>query len=172
MNSKLYILCGIPFSGKTTLAKELERRLGFFRIDLDDVKFELLGKDIKDENVKQYQWDKVYLEMYQRIEKALREGKTVVCDTGNFTKYERSLVKNIADKLGIETQVIFVDLPVTDARKRWVQNKENNNRFDITEKSFEEAVNEMEPPKDNENFIVYDSSRPIEELINNLGIQK
>lgn len=32
---RLYILCGLPFSGKTTLAKKLEKRLGFVLIDID-----------------------------------------------------------------------------------------------------------------------------------------
>ncbi len=31
---RLYILCGLPFSGKTTLAKELEKRLGFVLIEI------------------------------------------------------------------------------------------------------------------------------------------
>lgn len=166
--NKLYILCGIPFAGKTTLAKELEKRLGFSRIDLDDVELELLGKNIKDENVKQNQWDKIYLDMYQRIEKALRDGKTVVHDTGNFTKHERALVRNIANKVNVESTTIFVYIPVPEARKRWLQNKENNKRFDITEKSFEDAVNEMEPPTEDENFVVYDSSQNIEDWIKNI----
>lgn len=164
----LYILCGIPFAGKTTLAKELVKRLGFLRIDLDDIKFELLGKDIRDEDVKQNQWDKIYLEMYQRIEKALKVGKTVVHDAGNFTKYERELVRNIANKLSIETKVIFVYASVAEARERLIQNKETNKRFDITEKSFEDAVAEMESPAEDENFIVYDSSQPLEALTNRL----
>lgn len=164
----LYILCGIPFAGKTTLAKELVKRLGFLRIDLDDIKFELLGKDIRDEDVKQNQWDKIYLEMYQRIEKALKVGKTVVHDAGNFTKHERELVRNIANKVGVETKTIFVDVSVAEANKRLLDNKETNQRFEISEKDFENAVSEMESPTENENFIVYDSSQTIEKLINDL----
>ncbi len=32
---RLYILCGLPFAGKTMLAKELEKRVGFVLIDID-----------------------------------------------------------------------------------------------------------------------------------------
>lgn len=166
--NKLYILCGIPFSGKTTLAKELEKRLDFFRIDLDEVKFELLGEDIKDGNVDPQQWDKIYLGMYQKIEKALRDGKIVVHDTGNFTKHERDLVRNIASKLGIPTKTIFVSIPVSEARKRLLRNKKTNQRFDVSETDFENAVSEMEPPTEEEDFIVYNSSQPIGELVNKL----
>jgi predicted kinase len=99
---KLYILCGIPFSGKTTLANELVKRLSFTRIDLDEVKFDLFGKDITDEEIDQSGWDKIYQEMYKKIEEALQNGKTVIHDTGNFTKYERSLISDIAKKVGVE----------------------------------------------------------------------
>lgn len=163
--NKLYILCGIPFSGKTTLAKELEKRLGFARIDLDEVKFELLGQNVKDEDIKESQWNKIYLEMYQKIEEALKEGKTVVHDTGNFTRNERGMVKNIADKLGVESITIFVYIPIPEARKRILGNRETNHRFDVTDKDFESTVNEMEPPTNGENFIVYDSSQSLEDWL-------
>ena len=68
--NKLYILCGIPFSGKTTLAKEIAKQKGFTRIDLDDVKFDLFGKYIQDKDLKQEDWDKIYqknLAIYRRI---------------------------------------------------------------------------------------------------------
>lgn len=105
--AKLYLLCGIPFSGKTTLAKEIVRKLGYTRIDLDDIKFELHGTDVKDEELKQEDWDVIYQEMYKRIKTSLKEGQTVIHDTGNFTKYERGLVRKIADKLNIPTITIF-----------------------------------------------------------------
>jgi adenylate kinase family enzyme len=35
--SKLYILCGLPFAGKTTLAKELVKRFGFVHIGIDQI---------------------------------------------------------------------------------------------------------------------------------------
>jgi predicted kinase len=90
--NKLIILCGIPFSGKSTLAKELADKLGAIRIDLDEVKFDLFGKGIHDSEIDQSGWDKIYQEMYKKIETALKERQTVIHDTGNFTKYERNLI--------------------------------------------------------------------------------
>jgi predicted kinase len=111
MSNKLYIFCGIPFSGKTTLAKELEKTLGYKRIDLDEVKFSFFGNEIRDANINQEGWDKIYQEMYKQIEESLKNGETVIHDTGNFTKHERELVKEIADKLGIEAITVFLDIP-------------------------------------------------------------
>lgn len=166
--NKLYILCGIPFAGKTTLAKGLEKRLGFLRIDLDDIKFELLGDDVKDEDMEQSQWDKVYLEMYKKIEEGLKQGKNVVSDTGNFTKHERDLLRNIASKIVIDSMVIFVYTPVNIVKQRWQENKETNKRFHISEKSFSGAVKELEIPGNDENVIIYDGSVSVDKWLQNL----
>jgi len=93
MINKLYILCGIPFSGKSTLAKKIVKKLRFVRIDLDEVKFDIFGPSVTDAEIDQSGWDKIYQEMYRRIRESLTAGKTVVHDTGNFTKSERGVVK-------------------------------------------------------------------------------
>lgn len=158
MTNKLYILCGIPFSGKTTLAKAISKRLGYVHIDLDDVKRELYGRVVKDEELKQQDWDCIYREMYKRIESNLRNGQFIVHDTGNLTKHERDLVRQIAQKLGIETLTIFVKIPTSVARDRMMKNRRQKNRFDITDEAFEGAVNEMEPPSKEENVIEFDGT--------------
>lgn len=155
---KLYILCGIPFSGKTVLAKELVKLKGWVRIDLDDVKFEIFGNDIKDGDLKQKDWDKVYQIMYQRIQEQLEKGNTVVHDTGNFTKHERNLIRKIAKKLNILTTVIWVNTPENIARNRLKTNQQTSERFSVSEADFDEVVAEMEPPSADENYITYDSS--------------
>lgn len=159
----LYIFCGIPFSGKTTLAKKLSEKFGFVRVDLDEVKFDLFGKDILDQQIDQAGWDKVYQKTYETIENHLKNKKTVLYDTGNFTKHERDLVRKIADKLNIQTKTIFVNIPKETAEKRWQENKLSKTRFDISENSFREAVAEMEPPDSDENVIVYDEKNTFED---------
>lgn len=104
--NKLYIFCGIPFSGKTTIAKKLSKIKNFTRIDLDDIKFNIYGNNIADYQLKQKDWDKIYNEMYKEIKSMLKSGKTVIHDTGNFTKHERGLVKKLADNLGLDTKKV------------------------------------------------------------------
>ena len=164
--NKLLILCGIPFSGKSTLAKAISNKLGYKRVDLDEVKFELYGNNIKDEDLKQKDWDVIYQKMCQIIENLLKQGETVVHDAGNFTKYERGLVCQIADKLGIETKTIFVDVPKNIAYERLMQNRKTKARFDVTDKDFESTVAEMEPPAENENVITFKVSDNVDSWIN------
>ena len=155
MKNKLYILCGIPFSGKTTLAKRLVEKLKYTRIDLDEVKFELFGREITDVEIDQSGWDEVYLKMYQKIRTALINGETVIHDTGNFTKNERGLVKKIADELNIESVTIFVEIPKAEAQKRLLENRKTKIRFDVADEDFESTNKEMEPPDQNEKHLVF-----------------
>ncbi len=161
----LLILCGTPFSGKSTLAKELVKRLGFERIDLDEVKFELFGKDIKDVQIQKEGWDRVYLEMYRQIEARLQDGKTVISDTGNFTKHERGLVRAIGEKYGVEVITIFVDTPVSIAWNRLLENRKTKHRFDVADEDFTSSVAEMQPPTKPESHLVYGYADSIEQWI-------
>ncbi|MFA7300816.1 MAG: ATP-binding protein [Candidatus Shapirobacteria bacterium] len=155
MNNKLYILCGIPFSGKSTLAKKIVEKLGFTRIDLDEIKFEMFGKDITDSQINQSGWDKIYQEMYQRIRNKLLEGNTVIHDTGNFTKYERGLVKKIANEIGVDSTTILVNISEEEAHKRLLENRETKSRFDVSDSDFQSTVKEMEKPDNSEKHLIF-----------------
>jgi len=155
MKSKLYILCGIPFSGKSTLAAKIVDKFGSTRIDLDQIKDELIGREIIESQIDQKSWDRIYTEMYLRIGQALAAGQSVIHDTGNFTVYERSLVSKIASKLNIPFTTIYVDTSTEVAYKRLVSNRLTKSRFNISDKSFYDAVTEMEIPGPSEHTVIY-----------------
>lgn len=155
VKNKLYILCGIPFSGKSVLANELVKRFNYTKISLDEIKSEIFGKEITDGEIDQVGWDKIYQEMYKRIEENLKKEKTVIQDAGNFTKYERGLVRQIATKLSIVAVTIFVDTPKNIARERLLRNRQTKERFNVSDKDFESTVAEMEPPGNDEESITY-----------------
>lgn len=165
MKQQLIILCGIPFSGKTTLANKMTKILNCARIDLDEVKFKLFGKDITDDEIDQAGWDKIYQQMYKEIEEGLRQGKTVVHDTGNFTVYERGLISDIAKKVNIPFITIFIDTPIKVAKKRLELNRKTKERFDVADKAFQESVDEMEPPIKSENYLLFKNTDDIESWI-------
>lgn len=148
------------------MAKQMVQDLNLKRIDLDEVKFNLFGKDIIDKNLKQEDWDKVYQKMYQTIEKDIKGGVSLVHDTGNFTKYERGLIRKIAEKAGNTRIVtIFVDTPYETAKQRLLENRNKKHRFNVSDQAFESAVAEMEKPGEDENVLIYDTKIPASEWI-------
>lgn len=162
---KLVILCGIPFAGKSTLAKALIARLnGSLRIDLDEIKFRLFGSGVSDDSLTQADWDDIYKKMYREIASGLKD-HTVIHDTGNFTRGERSLVQSIARRSYGGFVTVFVDTPVSVARERLEANRIAHTRFDITDDQFQSAVAEMEPPDTSENLFRFTLGSSIEDLV-------
>ncbi|OGD72270.1 hypothetical protein A3A84_02390 [Candidatus Collierbacteria bacterium RIFCSPLOWO2_01_FULL_50_23] len=160
---KLIIFCGTPFSGKTVLSKKLSERFGFVRIDLDEVKSEMLG-DVADEVVTQAQWDNVYGEMHGRIEDYLREGKNVIQDAGNFTEYERDLVVKIGEKFGADIAIICVNILPEVAKARWLENKNSVARVDVGEEYIRDSQSRFEPPHGS-NVLVVDGNLTVQEQL-------
>lgn len=161
----LYILCGLPFAGKTTLAKELVKRFGWVRVDLDQINDErglggLGNDDISDED-----WRITYQMSYDRVDQALKKGKTVINDTANFTREQRDKLRAIADKHDVPAKVIYVNVPDSVARKRWQENRITKNRYDVKDEDFAEVADNFQKPSEDENVIDYDQSLPIEEWV-------
>ena len=164
----LVILCGLPFSGKSALAQIICTTLPFIRIDLDEVKFRLLGKGVHDEQITQGQWDAVYQQMYQDIREGLVANKNIVHDTGNFTTSERNIVRAIAQNFTVPTLTIFVDTPLEVIHKRLVQNRLKPTRFDVSDENLLSCVKEMEPPGVAEPSIVFKPKDSLENLLTGL----
>lgn len=137
--------------------------MNLIRIDLDDIKFNLFGKNIMDSQLTRNNWNSIYQKMYHLIEKNLKAGRSVINDTGNFTLKERNMVKKIADKFNIPSITVFVDTPERVAIDRLMKNK--GERFPVTVEEFESAVSEMEPPEKEENHVVYHSDQDINKFI-------
>ncbi len=161
-----YLLVGYPFAGKTMLAKELEKRLGFVRLSIDEVKFELGYRDTSDNDVPDGAWEKIFAELDRRITKELKEGKTILNEYAWLTREWRDRARKLADDLGIETKIIFVDTLEELVRRRWQENREKSDRFDVPDDVFEEAISSFEKPTDDENVLVYQENANVDEWIN------
>ena len=176
MKNFLIFLCGIPFSGKSYIAEKIVNDFHAVRIDLDEDKFEQFGDHVQDSQLVQKDWDKIYQVMHDRIEESLRNGRRVVHDTGNFTVYERGLVREIAKKLSVPFVTVFINTPVGESQRRLIRNKQAKERFDVTDTAFQVAVDEMEPPTKDENPIELDSTDDYTLLImmleQTLGLKK
>ena len=163
--SKLVIICGISFAGKSTLGEAIAKRFDYAQVDVDDMKFHLYGPESKDEELSRADWVRIYHETDKLIESYLQSGKTVIDASRNFTKDERQLARQIATQLKAEVVTIFVDTPEDIARKRLLENRKKQSRRDVTDKDFEEILQVWEPPTANENPLVFHNGDDIDTWI-------
>lgn len=108
---KLLCLKGLPASGKSTYAKELESK-GWVRVNKDDIRKEFFPDyTFKDEK------KVVYMEDAEIIAE-LREGNNVVVDDTNFTPKRQQRLEKIAKEEDADFEVLFIDTPLEECIKR------------------------------------------------------
>ncbi|MFB9993789.1 AAA family ATPase [Deinococcus oregonensis] len=113
----LTLLCGLPGSGKTTLARRLEARGQTLRLSSDDWMVPLFGQHMPREVfdarlgvVRELQW-----ELAARL---LCLGLDVVLDDGFWRKAERDLYRLRAKEAGALCQVLFLDVSLAELQRR------------------------------------------------------
>lgn len=153
--SKLFIICGISFAGKSTLANAIAARFGYAEVDVDETKTHLFGPDIQDQDLSHPDWVRIYAETDILIERYLRSAQTVIDASRNFRKAERMSARAIADKVKAEVVTIFVDTPAAIAHQRLLENRVTKMRVNLTDEAFEELLQVTEPPTADENPLVF-----------------
>ena len=157
-------MCGVGFSGKSTLAKQISEHTGATLISQDALFFEKqneLNLDLDNE----YDW-RTRVHMCRDLTTTeLQAGKSVVYDDTNHTYKMRQKLRDIAEKTGSITKVIFLDTPIEIQKQRVLQNKTEKNRHDVDQQYLDEAIAELETPTEDENVCTYKPDSNIEEFI-------
>ncbi|MGH6957680.1 MAG: AAA family ATPase [Caulobacteraceae bacterium] len=108
-----HLLCGLPGSGKTTLAREIEARAPAL----------LLSPDPWMARVVRNGWDAKRREAVKALQldlakRALELGINVVSDAGFWLRRERDLARETARQAGADAQLHFLDVPVEELLTR------------------------------------------------------
>lgn len=104
---KLIIVCGLPGSGKTTYAKQLQAELRAIRLCPDEW-MDIISLDIWDtgrrEKIEGLQW--------QLGQQLLNLGLTVIIEWGTWGRSERDALRLRARELGAAVELHYVSAPV------------------------------------------------------------
>src|SRR6267143_6675686 len=104
---RLIIVCGLPGSGKTTHAKQLEARLGAIRFSPDEW-LEALSLDLYDEGSR----EKIEALQWKLGQKLLALGLTVIIEWGTWGRSERDTLRLGARALGAAVELHYLSVPV------------------------------------------------------------
>lgn len=168
MNNTLYIFCGLPYAGKTTLRKALVKRFGFDVVSIDEI---MKDHGMWDkEKVTQEDWDIAYSETYKILKKLLKKGKNVIFDSGALEFHEREVARQIAEDAGSVHKLIYVNTPRDEIIKRRSENEKTKVRGHVKDYLFKRTLGMFEEPSSNENPIIYNAQMNLENWIkNNIG---
>jgi predicted kinase len=165
----LVAMCGIPFAGKSTIAKELACRCGFALVSVDEIVREL-RLDLGAQAEKQRAWALAMAEGFERSRRLLAGGESVIYDNANHSQRNRDRCRRIARHANAAFQCVWVDVPVETARARLEANRLAPMREDVPDPSFRQIVEEFEPPIDEPDVIRWQPGMDMDELIERMII--
>ena len=124
-------MVGLPCSGKTTLAKQIEIETGALRLTPDEWHRCLYGQDSthpehdeRHAKIETLQWEVAV--------SALQRGLDVILDFGLWSKAERQDFKQRAAALGAETKIHFLDVQFEELLARLA----TRNKFESDDVTF------------------------------------
>jgi predicted kinase len=106
-------MVGLPASGKTTRARELETEWGALRLTPDEWMIPLFGESEangkRDVVEGRFVWLAIHL---------LRLGMNVILDFGVWSKDERSALRALASAVGASCELVYLEVGAAEQRRR------------------------------------------------------
>jgi predicted kinase len=113
----LFLMVGLPGSGKTTLAKQLEAEHNALRLTPDEWIPILYGDDLDQATLDSVR-DPVETMQWQVAARALALGVNVILDFGFWGRGERNDFRARAAALGAHSKICFLDVPQEELSAR------------------------------------------------------
>ena len=147
----VYMLCGLPGSGKTVRAEELEAAGAGVLLNADSWVCQLYPEDpeaaARDERkflVHDVQWE--------LVERLLASGISVILDWGVWSREERDQIRERGRELGATVETIFLDVPLETLHERIAERNLDlpPGTFRISPQELDEWAGVFEPPTEDE----------------------
>ncbi len=147
----LFLLCGLPGSGKTALAKQLEESQPALRLCPDEWIASILA-DAHDLAELDRLRDPVESLQWGLAKRALVLGINVILENGFWSREERVRYRLQAEELGARVELRYLDVPREELWERLSQRNVNlpPGTFAVTEEQLDRWLSWFEPPTPDE----------------------
>ncbi len=135
----LHLMVGLPFSGKTTLARKLEQECSALRLTPDEWQVCLFGQDAK-EPEHNTRHSLIEAMLWKIASRALELGTNVILDFGFWAREEREDYRLRAKQLGASSEIHFLDVSEDELLRRLEQRNSQP-----SQESFYISVEMMKP---------------------------
>ena len=151
-STRLVLICGLPASGKTTLARQLAPKIPAIRLDKDQWTTEL-GLDVWDDELRV----RLERQLWALAQELLAHGQSVILEWGHWARAERDEKRLGARALGVGVELHYLDAPLEELIER-AQRRNASGEWSaspMTRAHFEQWATIFQPP-DEEELLLFD----------------
>jgi predicted kinase len=146
----LYILCGLPFSGKSTLARQIAGAT-----DSVLVSYDTLWQETHRETDISLSFDELCTLAEDQLAQALKQGSSAVYDTLNNSKGWRDRLRQIAVHQGARSVILYLNTPLAIIEERRTRNQVTGERHSVGSETLWEEIAKFEIPDPSEAAIEF-----------------
>lgn len=154
----LYVLCGLPFSGKSTWATQHSQKSGSLVISLDKIN-EQRGLGFGgDGHISAEQWEETHQIALQQVAELLENGESVIVDDTGCYAWLRKRYIDLAKQSGNRAVIVWFDVDSNLIERRMRETAFSQDRPTIAPDVMDQLIKTFENPTDDEAPIIQVSS--------------
>jgi predicted kinase len=157
-STRLVLICGLPASGKSTLARQLAPKIPAIRLDKDSWATRL-GAELWDDEFRV----RLERQLWGLAQELLARGQSVILEWGHWARAERDEKRLGARALGVDVELHHLDATLEELIERAERRNASGEwkASPMTRAHFERWATVMQPP-DAEEILLFDP--PIAEV--------
>ncbi len=160
----IYLICGLPGSGKTNIAKMVSKKLKCERITTEDVRYTIFGFIKGDRDFTKSEISTTYAAVSLLAENTLLSGaKNIVVDGAFRSKEQRDVIKKMAKQHKHKIKIIEVKCSDKTARERLAKRGKKNKIYQAAWKARFKVKKSFEPIKE-KHYIIDSEKNPVLQL--------
>jgi predicted kinase len=149
MDTRLVLLCGTAFSGKSTIARSLAPRISATIVSLDEINERrgLWGGD----GIPVEEWIRTHEIASAEVRELLDSGASAVVDDTSSPRFLRDGWRALAAESEARFVLVYLDVGHDEIRRRRAVNQVDPSRRDVA--VLEQHLADFEPPQQDENAV-------------------
>ncbi len=145
--TRLVLICGLPASGKSTLARQLAPKIAAIRLDKDGWTTQL-SADVWDAEFR----ERIEHQLWVLSQELLALGQSVILEWGHWARVERDEKRLGARALGVGVELHYLEAPLEELIERAERRTASGEwtAAPMTRAHFEEWAAMFQPPDEEE----------------------
>jgi predicted kinase len=166
MSAALVLMCGLAFSGKSTLARSIAQDLDATLVSLDDINGErgLWGGH----GIPVEEWQRTHEVARARLRASWAANQTVVLDDTSNLRLLRDGYRELARAHSTPFVLVFIDTPLDDIEARRIEASVTGARRSVDDAVFAEHAASFEVPEVDEATLIHRPDDSLDEMLTDI----